>query len=71
MEVINILKSARTDFEWFRSNLKELRERFSGEYVAIKNKDIKFHDGDYHKLLIKIRKEKLNPSQFLIKRVER
>jgi hypothetical protein len=69
MEVISLLKSAEIDFKWFKENFKEIKIKFAGEYIAIKEMDIKFHNKNYYELLEKIKKETQNPFDFLIKKI--
>jgi hypothetical protein len=45
------LKNYKSDLDWFQSIYPELKEKFKGQYVAIKDKKIIAHDADLLRLL--------------------
>lgn len=45
------------DVEWFQKNYAQLKRRYRGEYVAVKNQEIVDHDKDAKTLLKRLRKK--------------
>lgn len=69
METINLLKSAKEDFIWFKENFKEIQEKYRGEFVAIKDKSIINSDVDYFELLERLKSQGIETSEVIIKKV--
>jgi hypothetical protein len=63
------LKKLKKDFEWFESNYKKLKQEYKGEYVAIKNGSISYHDIDVFKLMEKMKETGENTSSFIIQHI--
>ena len=45
------LKKYKEDLEWFQSNYPQFKDRYKGEYLAIKDKKILAHNSDLQLLL--------------------
>lgn len=69
MEEIDILRNSSEDLSWFLKNLSLLRENYSGEVVAIKNKSILAHASNIKSLLKKLLNKKIDDSEVLIKQI--
>jgi hypothetical protein len=69
METIELLKKSKEDFVWFQQNYGQLQEEHSGEYVAVRDKQVIDSDSDYFGLLGKLKDKSIDTAKVLIKKV--
>lgn len=69
MDELQLLSGSIADLQWFKQNSKEITEKFEGNFIAIKDKDIVDFAPDVNILLGKLKRKGVDESLVLIKRV--
>jgi len=59
---LEVLEDFEEDSEWFHNNMDELRKKFLGKFVAIKNKEPIASDEDIEVVITQVLKQGENPS---------
>lgn len=70
-EILQILKTAEEDTKWFSEKYEELRIKYDGKVVALKNRDV-FDDAEsVAELVEKVRKKGEDAAYMLIETIPR
>lgn len=61
-----LLNKAHSDMEWFRENVKDIRDKYQGNFVAVKNKRIVAVANNPHVLLNRVKKLRVKEVEVII-----
>lgn len=54
-QVLESIRRERANVEWISQTLPDLRKRFGGRYIAVKDHQVIDHDRNFDKLLARVR----------------
>ncbi|MFH0977803.1 MAG: DUF5678 domain-containing protein [Candidatus Woesearchaeota archaeon] len=70
-KIVQMLVSGQKDLEWYKKNVKALKEQYNEMFVAIYNESVVDSDKDAIKLVARLRKNKINPCKVLVEFVSK
>jgi hypothetical protein len=70
-EILQILKVAEEDTKWFSEKYEELRDKYEGKVVAIKNRDVVSDADSVEELVEKVQKKGEDTAYLLIETIPR
>jgi hypothetical protein len=63
---LKLIESFERDTRWFHDNMKVLRDRYKGNYVAVKDRSVIFANKSVDALIDMLKKQNIDPSFVLI-----
>ncbi|MEK6963426.1 MAG: DUF5678 domain-containing protein [Nanoarchaeota archaeon] len=69
--VMNLLRTGWQDSLWMEKNIVFLKQKYDNEFIAVHTEDVLAHDADLDKLLQKVAKKGINPSEVLVEFVSK
>jgi len=66
---LQVLQDSINDLNWFKKNIQELSDKFEGQFIAIKNKDVVGFAPNVNILLGSLKRKGVDESFVLIKKV--
>lgn len=70
-QVLQLLNDSDSALDWFAKNIKTVKEKFDGQFIAFDNEKVIAHDKDLTNLLEKLKKDGKDPSQVVIQFVSK
>jgi hypothetical protein len=66
---LDLLNSAEESLKWFHDNFNEIREKFAGKQIAIRDKEIIAFADNGKKLLELLKTKNIDDSEVIIERI--